>query len=152
MADNTENPSMPPPVDVESAEMKPETIDAATETKIEVPDDIEEQTPEQQRDLLSKLTTAASLDYSRKKYEDAAEKYSQATELQASLDGEMNPQNAELLWLYGRCLFKVAIAKSNVLGGGVAGEDAGKKKKSKKNALPIPGDDTASKATEEKKS
>jgi len=34
----------------------------------------------------------------------------------------MAPENAELLYLYGRCLFKVAVANSDVLGGKVAGE------------------------------
>jgi HAT1-interacting factor 1 len=98
----------------------------------------EAQTPEEKRNALATLTTSANLDYSLKKYEDAAEKYSHATELQASINGEMSPQNADLLYLYGRCLFKVAILKNDVLGGsGAVDKDAGKKggKSGKKSAL-----------------
>jgi HAT1-interacting factor 1 len=80
---------------------------------------------------LKELTDAANLQYSLKSYEKAAEIYSSATELQAELNGEMAPENAELLYLYGRCLFKVAVAKSDVLGGQVAGE----KKKSNSNGV-----------------
>src|SRR6201996_5588170 len=71
---------------------------------------------------LTELTNAANLQYSLKKYNEAAELYSEATELQAELNGEMAPENAELLYLYGRCLYKVAVAKSDVLGGQVAAE------------------------------
>lgn len=80
---------------------------------------------------LKELIDAANLQYSLKNYEKAAEIYSSATELQAELNGEMAPENAELLYLYGRCLFKVAVAKSDVLGGQVAGE----KKKSNSNGV-----------------
>lgn len=80
---------------------------------------------------LKELTDAANLQYSLKNYEKAADIYSSATELQAELHGEMAPENAELLYLYGRCLFKVAVAKSDVLGGQVAGE----KKKGDSNGV-----------------
>lgn len=78
---------------------------------------------------LKELIDAANLQYSLKNYANAADLYSSATELQAELNGEMAPENADLLYLYGRCLFKVAVAKSGVLGGQVAGE----KKKSTAN-------------------
>ena len=42
---------------------------------------------------------------------------SRATEMQAELNGEMSPANAEILFLYGRALFKVGQSKSDVLGG-----------------------------------
>lgn len=71
---------------------------------------------------LKELLQSANLDYSRKQYESASETYSQAAELQDELNGEMAPENAELLYLYGRCLFKVAVAKSNVLGGSAVNE------------------------------
>jgi HAT1-interacting factor 1 len=81
---------------------------------------------------LKKLIDEANLQYSLKNYDDAAEKYSEATEIQAEVNGEMAPENAELLYLYGRCLFKVAVARSDVLGGQVASE----KKKPKKAPAP----------------
>lgn len=77
--------------------------------------------------MLTELTTAANLQYSLKNYTAAADLYSEATELQATLNGELAPENAELLYLYGRCLYHVAVANSDVLGGKVAGE---KKEKS----------------------
>ena len=75
-------------------------------------------------DELHELISSANLQYSLKNYDEAAEIYSQATEIQAEVNGEMSPENAELLYLYGRCLFKVAVSKSDVLGGQVAGEKA----------------------------
>ncbi|KAF2195787.1 hypothetical protein K469DRAFT_734242 [Zopfia rhizophila CBS 207.26] len=82
------------------------------------------------KEKLSELTTAAALQYSLKNFTDAANLYSEATAVQAELNGEMAPENAELLYSYGRCLYKVAIAKSDVLGGKVAQEE--KKKPEKK--------------------
>jgi HAT1-interacting factor 1 len=81
---------------------------------------------------LKSLITAANLQYGLKNYSRAAELYSQATELQAEENGEMALENAELLYLYGRCLYHVAVAKSDVLGGRVAGEDTSKKQKKSK--------------------
>jgi HAT1-interacting factor 1 len=66
---------------------------------------------------LTELTNAANLQYSLKKWPEAAELYSLATEIQDELNGEMAVENAELLFLYGRCLYKVAVSKSDVLGG-----------------------------------
>jgi HAT1-interacting factor 1 len=71
---------------------------------------------------LKELMDAANLQYGLKNYTDAADLYSSATELQAELNGEMAPENADLLYRYGRCLYQVAVAKSDVLGGQVAGE------------------------------
>ena len=68
------------------------------------------------------LIAQATLKYSIKEYSAAAELYSQATELQAELNGEMSPKNADLLYAYGRCLYHVAVSKSDVLGSKVAGE------------------------------
>lgn len=82
------------------------------------------------------LTTRANHAYASKNYITAADLYSEATALQASTNGEMDPQNAELLFAYGRCLFHVGVSKSDVLGGKVASEEertagakAGKKRK-----------------------
>lgn len=87
---------------------------------------------------LDDLIAQATLKYSIKDYDAAAEFYSQATELQAELKGEMEAGNADLLYAYGRCLFHAAVRNSDVLGSKVAGEkqQAGShppRKTSKKN-------------------
>ncbi|KAL1310917.1 hypothetical protein AAFC00_001143 [Neodothiora populina] len=85
---------------------------------------------------LTKLRDSATREYSLKNYSAAAELYSEATEIQAELNGEMNPSNAALLYAYGRCLYHVAVSKSDVLGGKVAGgeqEPAKKKRKTKQS-------------------
>ena len=66
---------------------------------------------------LADLCAKATALYAKKKYEEAAEVFAQAAEMQAEMNGEMNPENAEILFLYGRALFKVGQAKSDVLGG-----------------------------------
>ena len=71
---------------------------------------------------LGKLIAQATSKYSLKDYDAAAEFYSQATELQAELNGEMAAQNADLLYAYGRCLYHAAVRNSDVLGSRVAGE------------------------------
>ena len=70
---------------------------------------------------LSGIIAQATLKYSVKDYDNAAELYSQATELQAKLNGEMSSRNADLLYAYGRCLYHVAVRNSDVLGSKVAG-------------------------------
>ncbi|KAH6643993.1 hypothetical protein C7974DRAFT_300219 [Boeremia exigua] len=93
------------------------------------PQDADElpKTPEK----LAELTQAAALQYSLKNFAAAADHYADAVEIQAALNGEMAPENAELLFYYGRALYKVAVAKSDVLGSKGAQEDQ-KKKKAKK--------------------
>ncbi len=66
---------------------------------------------------LADLSAKAAALYARKQYEEAAEVYTQAAEMQAEMNGEMSPDNAEILFLYGRALFKVGQSKSDVLGG-----------------------------------
>ncbi|KAF2029943.1 hypothetical protein EK21DRAFT_66737 [Setomelanomma holmii] len=80
------------------------------------------------REKLGELAKSASIHYSTKNFTAAADNYADAVEIQAELNGEMAPENAELLFYYGRALYKVAVAKSDVLGNKVAQED---KKKSK---------------------
>lgn len=72
---------------------------------------------------LNDLVAKATAKYAVKDYSAAAELYSQATELQAELNGEMSVQNADLLYFYGRCLYHVAVQNSDVLGTKVAGEE-----------------------------
>ncbi|KAL1595328.1 hypothetical protein SLS60_010019 [Paraconiothyrium brasiliense] len=95
----------------------------------DVPSDIPELPATKEK--LDELTQAASLQYSLKNFSAAADHYADAAEIQSKLNGEMAPENAELLFNYGRALYKVAIAKSDVLGTKVAQEEK-KKPKAKK--------------------
>jgi len=86
---------------------------------------------------LADLCAKGTAQYAQKNYEQAAEFYSRASQLQDELNGDGSPENAEILFLYGRSLYKVGIAKSNILGGQVVGEKkksngASKPKKAKK--------------------
>lgn len=81
---------------------------------------------------LNQLRAAATKEDALKNYPVAAEHYSQATEIQSELNGEMSVENADLLYLYGRCLYHVAVSKSDVLGGKVAGEETKKRKREPK--------------------
>lgn len=65
--------------------------------------------------------------------------------MQAEMNGEMAPENAEILFLYGRSLFRVGQANSDVLGGRApATEGQGKpKKKAKKSKKPSDGTSAA---------
>lgn len=66
---------------------------------------------------LADLVARASGHWAQKRFEEAAEVYAQAAEMQAEMNGEMAIENAEILFLYGRSLFKVGQEKSDVLGG-----------------------------------
>lgn len=72
--------------------------------------------------LVTELTAKGASLYSQKNFEEAAEVFSKASVLQAELNGETAPENAEVLFYYGRSLFKVGQSKSDVLGGQAAGE------------------------------
>ncbi|RKF71626.1 NASP-related protein sim3 [Golovinomyces cichoracearum] len=80
---------------------------------------------------VSDLCARGRVQYGNKNFESAADLYSRATEIQAEINGEMNPENAEILFLYGRSLFKLGQSKSDVLGGA-----EGKKKKRKFSPKP----------------
>lgn len=81
---------------------------------------------------LESLKAQATKQYSLRNYTAAADLYSEASELQDEINGEMSPENADLLYAYGRCLYHVAVAQSDVLGGKVAGEEPKKKKRKTK--------------------
>ncbi|KAG0651874.1 Silencing in the middle of the centromere 3 [Hyphodiscus hymeniophilus] len=66
---------------------------------------------------LADLCAKATAQYAHKNYDEASDLFARASELQAELNGEMSPENAEILFLYGRSLFKVGQSKSDVLGG-----------------------------------
>ncbi|OAA72747.1 histone H1-binding protein [Akanthomyces lecanii RCEF 1005] len=83
---------------------------------------------------LADLSAKGSALYAHKNYEEAAEVFSRASNLQAELNGELAPENAEILFHYGRSLFRVGQSKSDVLGGQAAGES--KKTKANGGAAP----------------
>ena len=74
---------------------------------------------------LADLKARAAAKDAAKDFETAADLYSQATELQAELNGELSNDNADLLFAYGKSLYNVAVSKSDVLGSKVAGESSG---------------------------
>lgn len=74
------------------------------------------------RAQLEDLIARAAAKDATKDHNTASELYSQATELQAELNGELSPENANLLYAYGKSLYNVAVSKSDVLGSKVAGE------------------------------
>ncbi|KAJ5782201.1 hypothetical protein N7457_003975 [Penicillium paradoxum] len=74
------------------------------------------------RAQLDDLIARAAAKDATKDHDSASELYSQATELQAELNGELSPDNADLLYAYGKSLYNVAVSKSDVLGSKVAGE------------------------------
>ncbi|KAJ5355357.1 uncharacterized protein N7496_012569 [Penicillium cataractarum] len=84
-------------------------------------DQIDAPTTDMRAELDDLITRAAAKD-ATKDHNAASELYSQATELQAALNGEMSPENADLLYAYGKSLYNVAVSKSDVLGSKVAGD------------------------------
>ncbi|OAA53007.1 histone H1-binding protein [Cordyceps fumosorosea ARSEF 2679] len=103
-----------------------EAVVATEESAADVPSTEQGETVEE--DEKSKKVTLADLSakgsalYAHKNYEAAAEVFSRASNLQAELNGELAPENAEILFHYGRSLFRVGQSKSDVLGGQAAGE------------------------------
>jgi len=95
---------------------------------------------------LADLSAKAAALYARKQYEEAAEVYTQAAEMQAEMNGEMSPDNAEILFLYGRALFKVGQSKSDVLGGKAPEAKKQPKPKPAKPAKPTNGSAPAASA------
>ncbi|EPS31266.1 hypothetical protein PDE_06221 [Penicillium oxalicum 114-2] len=85
-------------------------------------DQIDVTTDTDKKAQLQDLITRAAAKDAAKDHNAASELYSQATELQAELNGEMSPDNADLLYAYGKSLYNVAVSKSDVLGTKVAGE------------------------------
>lgn len=80
---------------------------------------------------LEQLKAAATKAYSLKDYNAAAERYAEACDVQDEVNGEMSIENADLLYQYGRCLYHLAVANSDVLGGKVASSEEPKRKKRK---------------------
>ena len=80
---------------------------------------------------LADLCAKGTSYYAHKQYEEAAEYFARAAELQAEVNGEMSEDNGEVLFLYGRSLFRLGQEKSDVLGGRSGGEKKPKEKKGK---------------------
>lgn len=130
-----EEPAAPAPA-VEAAAAAPAAPEAAVEApaadapaadgEAEAPATEEEEAPEEdeksKRVTLADMSAKGSAMYAHKNYEEAAEIFSRASNLQAELNGELAPENAEILFHYGRSLFRVGQSKSDVLGGQAAGE------------------------------
>ncbi|KAK4498006.1 hypothetical protein PRZ48_010662 [Zasmidium cellare] len=97
-----------------------------------IAEDVPVEQPTATEDLpakLDQLKASATHQYSLKKYDKAAEYYSEAAAVQDEINGEMALENADLLYQYGRCLYHVAVENSDVLGGKVAGEEPKRKKR-----------------------
>ncbi|EPX75156.1 NASP family CENP-A chaperone [Schizosaccharomyces octosporus yFS286] len=65
---------------------------------------------------MEKFITQGNMAYAQKDYESAVEKYSQALIESENTHGSDSLENRNILWLYGRALFQVAVANSQVLG------------------------------------
>lgn len=100
---------------------------------------------------LAEYCAKGTAEYAQKRYDDAVDHYAQAAELQAEINGEMSPENAEILFLYGRALFKVAQQQSDVLGGRAGGEKQKSKKSGAKKVDTITEEDESVKTEDEKK-
>ncbi|EEP80835.1 predicted protein [Uncinocarpus reesii 1704] len=72
--------------------------------------------PSSDEGRLTELSHLAAAKAALKDYHSAADLYSQAAELQATLKGEMAIDNADLLYSYGKCLYHVALSQSDVFG------------------------------------
>ncbi|KAL2787259.1 hypothetical protein BJX66DRAFT_16187 [Aspergillus keveii] len=94
-------------------------MDAPRGNKASASLDVAAEGTKEQLNALIKRAAAKDL---IKDYNAAVELYSEATELQAKLNGEMSLDNADLLFAYGKALYNVAISKSDVLGSKVAGK------------------------------
>ncbi|PHH51908.1 NASP-related protein sim3 [Ceratocystis fimbriata CBS 114723] len=96
------------------------TVEPSTPTPIAealTTPDSEDNDPLSQKVTLADLCAKGTALYAQKNYEEAAEQYGKAAELQAEQNGEMNPENADILFLYGRCVFRLGQERSDVLGG-----------------------------------
>ncbi|KAI1756096.1 hypothetical protein F4782DRAFT_484756 [Xylaria castorea] len=136
MADST-------PADTSTLSAAPSAIPSAVASTVGTPQSMPPMDPEERAKSLNvslaDMVAKATAFYQSKKYEEAAEIFSTATERQAELNGEMAPENADVLFLYGRCLFKVGQSNSDVLGGKAPVEkkkpgSAGKPKANKSQA------------------
>ena len=102
-------------VDLKESESKPET-------EVGTPATEPDTDPNSRKVTLADLCAKGTALYAQRSYEGATEIFSKASILQAELNGETAPENAEILFHYGRSLFKVGQSKSDVLGGPAAAD------------------------------
>ncbi|KAJ6443410.1 histone H1-binding protein [Purpureocillium lavendulum] len=119
-----------PANDAEPAALPAEVVDlkaaaAAEEEDVATPISRDED-PKSRRVSLADLSARGTTLYAHKNYDDAAEIFSKASAMQAELNGETAPENAEILFHYGRSVFKVGQSKSDVLGGPAAADKKAK--------------------------
>ncbi|KAF4979824.1 hypothetical protein FZEAL_4040 [Fusarium zealandicum] len=107
-----------------------------------------DQDPNSKKVTLADLCAKGTALYAQKNFEDAAEVFSRASILQADINGETASENAEILFHYGRSLFKVGQSKSDVLGGPAA-DDKQKKKANTESKAKKPTPTEAGKVTQE---
>ncbi|KAI1270517.1 hypothetical protein F5Y18DRAFT_14944 [Xylariaceae sp. FL1019] len=124
------------PADTATLSAAPSAIPSAVASAVGTPQSLPPMDPEERTKSinvsLADMVAKATALYQSKKYEEAAEIFSTATESQAELNGEMSPANADVLFLYGRCLFKVGQSNSDVLGGKAPEKRKADKPKAKK--------------------
>ncbi|CAH0059255.1 unnamed protein product [Clonostachys solani] len=144
MADSTEaTPQIDNGAKIEETAPVDTPVDAPADAPVPETENGEE---EKDEDIHSKKVTLADLSakgtalYAHKNYEEAAEIFSLASILQAEINGETAPENAEILFHYGRSLFKVGQSKSDVLGGSAP---AVEKKPAKTSDKPKPAEKPA---------
>ncbi|KAK8049216.1 hypothetical protein PG994_010946 [Apiospora phragmitis] len=112
----------PTPTDTPTLSAVPSAVVSAVGTPQSLPPMDAEEREKSIKVSLADLTAKANSLYVQKKYDEASEVFAQAAEMQAEFNGEMSPDNADILYFYGRCLFKVGQSKSDVLGGKAATE------------------------------
>lgn len=110
-----------------TSEVQPGDQTTATPSAPDATTDPSSSPQEQLADLIAKATA----EYAVKHYSEAAEFYSQAAEIQDELNGEMAPENADLLYSYGKCLYFLAQQTSSVLGGTAASAQLSSSKEKK---------------------
>lgn len=130
MPDQTDAPTEPAPAAAVNPAVAAVVQESEALSGASTPHSID---PAHDDDLKSKKVHLADLSakgtalYAHKNYEEAAEVFSRASIIQAEINGETAPENAEILFHYGRSLFKVGQSKSDVLG--ASAPKAEKKKK-----------------------
>lgn len=137
MPDQTDAPTEPAP----AAAVNPAVAAAVQESEaLSGPSTPHSIDPAHDDDLKSKKVHLADLSakgtalYAHKNYEEAAEVFSRASIIQAEINGETAPENAEILFHYGRSLFKVGQSKSDVLGANAPKTEKKKPANGKKKA------------------
>jgi HAT1-interacting factor 1 len=129
---------------------KPVTDSTSEDHTVQETEETPIQNTEEAQATLARLKAAATKDYSLKNYAAASESYSQASELQMQLNGEMSLDNADLLYQYGRCLYHLGVSKSDVLGNKVASSKEPQKKRGKKSKAKVASSEKTSDATNQK--